>query len=568
MCGIALQFGKNVYKPDIKNMLGALDHRGPDNKSILEINKNLIFGHTRLNIIDLSARANQPMQNNGCYLVFNGMIYNYLELKKILKKNYNFKTNSDTEVVLAAYICWGKDFLNKLDGMFSIVIWDANKKQLIIARDRLGIKPLYYIVHKNTLYVSSEIKPLLTIKKNEINKQIVFNYFKYSMYESGEDIFFKNVKQFKPGTIYVYEKNLKLEKKKYWSLYNFIKKNEKNKIENTNEALDLLKIEINRIKEVYSRTDTKISLLYSSGLDSNALLNLIDENKKKIGLLLTFGFKAKGIEDEIGLAKQTKYNHYKHQFKLGEFLNNLDKIQLQQEMPWGGPNVYFLSELLNYSRSKNYNVCLSADGADEIFGGYDKYFYNNPFKKELDLNYVSLAIDKTKPHSVEFFTKNYKKNLSEETSLNLPSKNFMDNARYLDITLSKLPRNFRFSDRYSMGQSVELRYPFLDHKLIELSFKFSDKLLITQNENKILLRKFFNDNKPKKHINSPQTNWFYEKELIAYIDNIIQSSPIFDYGIDQVKCKSFVSNFYKRKQKNSFKLWQLVNYHLWIKNFF
>ena len=139
MCGIALQFGKNVNKPDIKNMLGALDHRGPDNKGILEINKNLIFGHTRLNIIDLSARANQPMQNNGCYLIFNGMIYNYLELKKILKKNYNFKTNSDTEVILAAYLSWGKDFINKLDGMFSIVIWDTNKKQLIIARDRLGI---------------------------------------------------------------------------------------------------------------------------------------------------------------------------------------------------------------------------------------------------------------------------------------------------------------------------------------------------------------------------------------------------------------------------------------------
>lgn len=225
MCGIALQFGKNVNKPDIKNMLGALDHRGPDNKSILEINKNLIFGHTRLNIIDLSARANQPMQNNGCYLIFNGMIYNYLELKKILKKNYNFKTNSDTEVILAAYLSWGKDFINKLDGMFSIVIWDTNKKQLIIARDRLGIKPLYYKIYRNTLYVSSEIKPLLTIKKNEINKQIVFNYFKYSMYENGEDIFFKNIKQFKPGTIYVYEKGLKLKKKVYWSLYSFIKKN-------------------------------------------------------------------------------------------------------------------------------------------------------------------------------------------------------------------------------------------------------------------------------------------------------------------------------------------------------
>jgi asparagine synthase (glutamine-hydrolysing) len=568
MCGIALQFGNNVNKSVIKNMLDALEHRGPDNKSILEVNKNLIFGHTRLNIIDLSDRANQPMQSNGCYLLFNGMIYNYLELKKLLK-NYNFKTLSDTEVILAAYLSWGNNFLKKLDGMFSIVIWDNNKKKLIIARDRLGIKPLYYKIHNNTLYISSEIKPLLTISKNEINKQIVLKYFKYSMYEHGENIFFKNIKQFKPATIYVYEKDLKLKKETYWSLYSFIKKNnQEKKIENINEAFDLLKIQINRIKEVYSRTDTKISLLYSSGLDSNALLNLINDSEKKIGLLLSFGFKAKGIEDEIRLMKQTKFNHFKHKFKLNEFLNNLDNIQLQQEMPWGGPNVYFLSELLKYSRSKNYTVCLSADGADEIFGGYDKYYSDNRFKKKLDLNYVSLAIDKTKPHSTELFTNNFNKNLSEETSLDLPSNSFMDNARYLDITLSKLPRNFRFSDRYSMSQSVELRYPFLDHKLIELSFKFSDKLLITKNENKILLRKLFNDNKPKKHINSPQTNWFYEKKFIKYIDGLIQSSPMFDYGIDKAKCNFFVNNFYKNKQNNSFKLWQLVNYHLWIKNFF
>ena len=288
MCGIALQFGNNVNKLEIKNMLNSLDHRGPDNKSILEINNNLIFGHTRLNIIDLSNRANQPMQNNGCYLVFNGMIYNYLELKEILKKKYNFKTASDTEVILAAYLNWGKDFINKLDGMFSIVIWDNNKKQLIIARDRLGIKPLYYKICKNTLYIASEIKPLLTIRKNEVNKQIVFNYFKYSMYENNEDIFFKNIKQFKPGTIYVYEKDLKLKKKVYWSLYKFIKKNEEKKIENINEALDLLKIELNRIKEIYSRSDTKISLLYSSGLDSNALLHLINEKKKKDWFVINF----------------------------------------------------------------------------------------------------------------------------------------------------------------------------------------------------------------------------------------------------------------------------------------
>jgi asparagine synthase (glutamine-hydrolysing) len=568
MCGIALQFGKNVNESNLSNMLNLLDHRGPDSKNILKIQNNLIFGHTRLNIIDLSNRSNQPMYNKRCYLIFNGIIYNYLELKKILQKNYNFKTNSDTEVVLAAYLSWGKNFFKKLDGMFSIVIWDDNKKKLIIARDRLGIKPLYYRIHESTLYVSSEIKPLLSISENEINKKIIYNYFKYSLYENRENIFFKNIKQFEPGKIYLLSEDLKIKKETYWNLFEIVKKSKENKINDVHQAYDLLKVEIDRIIEFYTRSDTKISLLYSSGLDSNALLHLMNKKKTNIDLLLSFGFEAKGIVDEIKLMKETQYNHFKRRFKLSELINNLDNIQFQQEMPWGGPNVYFMSEILDYSKKKNYKVCLSADGADEIFGGYDKYYLNGSAERKIDLNYVSLAIDKSKPHEVDLFENSFNRNISEQVNLKLPSDNYMDNARYIDITLSKLPRNFRFSDRYSMYQSIELRYPFLDHKLIELSFRFSEKLLITHNKNKVLLRKLYDDNKPKKNINGPQTAWLYEKKFIAYIDNLVKSSPIFDFGIDKDKCKSFINKFYKTKQNNSFKMWQLINYHIWLKMFF
>jgi len=568
MCGIALQFGKDTNESNLYNMLNLLDHRGPDSKNILKIQNNLIFGHTRLNIIDLSNRSNQPMYNNRCYLIFNGMIYNYLELKKILQKNYNFKTNSDTEVVLAAYLNWGKKFFKKLNGMFSIVIWDDNKKKLIIARDHLGIKPLYYRIHESTLYISSEIKPLLSISRNEINKKIIYNYFKYSLYENRENIFFKNIKQFEPGKIYLFSEDLKIKKETYWNLFEIVKKSKENKINDVHEAYDLLKVEIDRIIEFYSRSDTKISLLYSSGLDSNALLHLMNKKKTNIDLLLSFGFKAKGMVDEIKLMKETQYNHYKRRFKLSELINNLDNIQFQQEMPWGGPNVYFMSEILNYSKKNNYKVCLSADGADEIFGGYDKYYLNGFGKRKIDLNYISLAIDKSKPHEVELFENSFNRNISKQLNLKLPSDNYIDNARYIDITLSKLPRNFRFSDRYSMYQSIELRYPFLDHELIELSFRFSEKLLITHNKNKVLLRKLYDDNKPKKNVNGPQTAWLYEKKFITYIDNLVKSSPIFDFGINKGKCKSFINKFYKTKQNNSFKMWQLINYHIWLKMFF
>ena len=570
MCGITVSFGKNLNSKLHNQMTTDLVHRGPDSKNISIINRNLFFGHNRLKIIDLNNRSNQPMFAQKCHLVFNGVIYNYLELKKDLKDEFNFKTNSDTEVILASYLKWGKGCFQKFVGMFSIVIWDDRIKKLIVARDRLGIKPLYYKIIDKNIYISSETKPLLRVSNYKVNKKAIHNYFNFSLYEFKENTFFEKILQFLPGYVFEIDKNINFKKKKYWSLYDIVKKsNEIIKVKNINTAREMVENEIERIVKTYLRSDTKISLLYSSGLDSNALLNLVNVKKSKISLLLSFGFLSKKTKDELGYMKKQNIKHYKYRFKLSEFMRNLNKTQIQQEMPWSGPNPYFLSELLNFSKKNDHNVSLSADGSDEVFGGYNKYLSTERTKKHLDLDYISRAPDNTKPGNQNLLKQSL---LNEEVeSINIikcPSNNFLDNARYTDITTSKLPKNFRFSDRYSMNNSVELRYPFLDHKLIELSFRFSNNLFINQHKNKILLRKLYDDKRKKIHINAPQTSWLYNKKFKTFIFEELSDSPIYDYFLDKQKVLKYVNSFYEKKLNNSFKLWQIINYHIWIKNFF
>ena len=241
---------------------------------------------------------------------------------------------------------------------------------------------------------------------------------------------------------------------------------------------------------------------------------------------------------------------------------NAQNVQLEQEMPWGGPNVFFQGALLKKAKKLDHKVVLSADGADEIFGGYDKYLNLN----KINLNYINQAIDGTTPFNKSLFKNGFF--FKKKIDLKLPFKNKFDNARYLDISFSKLPRNFRFSDRYSMGKSIELRYPFLDHILIENSFRLEKKLMINKTVNKIMLRKFFNNKTKKKHINSPQTQWFYETKLKKIMSNICKESPIFDKVLDKKKIKNYFNYFYEKKRNNSFKMWQIYNYDLWLKTFF
>tara|TARA_B100000989_G_scaffold282144_1_gene246938 strand:+ start:1959 stop:3641 length:1683 start_codon:yes stop_codon:yes gene_type:complete len=560
MCGIFVSYGPDVNFLKNKELTNMLYHRGPDNQENHKIDDELIFGHTRLSIIDLNKTSNQPFRDGYSVILFNGMIYNFMEIKKQLKSKYNFKTNSDTEVISAAYKNWGESCFEHLNGMFSIVIYDIKKKKIIIARDRLGIKPLYFRKIKKNYYFSSEIKPLLKLASYSQNLNTVYNYFKYSFYENKNDTFFKEIKQILPGHYYTLKNNKFTSIKNYWKLEDKLKATRK--IFSINEAKEIFKEEFERIKKYYIRSDKEIGLLYSSGLDSNFILNLFNQEKNNISLLLTFGFKAKNIEDEIGYLQNNSIKNFNYKFSIDELLTNAQNVQLEQEMPWGGPNVFFQGALLQKAKKLDHRVVLSADGADEIFGGYDKYLNIN----KISSNYINQAIDGTVPFNKSLFKNEFF--FKKKIDLKLPFNNKFDNARYLDISFSKLPRNFRFSDRYSMNKSVELRYPFLDHILIENSFRLEKRLMINKTENKIMLRKFFNNKTKKRHINSPQTQWFYETKLKKIMSNISKESPIFDIVLDKKKTKNYFDYFYKKKRNNSFKMWQIYNYDLWLKTFF
>lgn len=576
MCGISVIFGKNSSEfKNINGLVNDLKHRGPDDMTIKKISPNLIFGHNRLKIVDLSDKANQPFSYKNVSLLFNGMIYNYIELKKeISSKDYRFQTDCDTEVILAAYLKWGENCFKKLTGMFSIVLWDNRKKKLFCVRDRLGIKPLYYLIKNKNLYLSSEIKPLRKLISFNINTEVLSDYLIYSLYENKENTFFKDIKQIEPGYIYEFNNDNTYSKKKYWSLFDVIKnkENSSKKIKQ-NSVIEKIYSRIDEIKTIYSRSDVKSTAFLSSGLDSFVLTDLLLENDKNLELFLSFGFYS-NTKDEISKIQKSaamkKINHKKIRFTCEQFLNKLKIVDLQQESPWGGPNVFFLGELLKYAQRKNFRVAFNADGADEVFGGYSKYLLPLKFKfSKINKSYFTKHIDGTITDSTNIIKEKFiKKTLNYSKEISVPSKSSIHNQRYLDIVYNKLPRNFRFSDRYSMYNSIELRYPFLDHELIETSFDLKKNNLINDHKNKILLRKLVRNYKIKKkrHINSPQTEWMYKKLMHNYLEKIKNESPIYEYYFDKRKTVDFINNFFSLKQKNSFKLWQIINLDLFLRN--
>ena len=577
MCGISVIFGKNSYDFRLINSLvKGLQHRGPDHSHISKINSNLIFGHNRLKIIDLSDRANQPFSYKKISLVFNGVIYNYLELKNEISKDvYEFKTTSDTEVILASYLKWGDACFKKFTGMFSIVLWDGNKNKLLCVRDKLGIKPLYYSFKNKNLLLSSEITPIHKIVKPSMNEEVLSNYLNFSLYENKSQTFFNSIKQIDPGYIYEFNVNNKFIKNKYWSLFDVIKNKENKKKISQNLVKEKILDRIKTIQKYYTRSDVKTLNFLSSGLDSYFLTKLLLNNDSNLKLLLTFGFDSKSKDESSQIRKTNEMKKISHKimkFNCHQFIKNLKKIQKQQEGPWGGPNTFFMDNLLRYAKNKSFKVAYNADGADEVFGGYKKYLEPIKLKKNLvNIRHFLMHIDGTKTNTDDLFKKNYTKITNSNSSyFSVPSKYSIHNHRYLDIVYNKLPRNFRFSDRFSMHNSIELRYPFLDHKLIELSFELNGNNLINKNQNKILLRKFAENYKIKKkrHLNSPQIEWLHNPVMKNYIKKTLKDSPIFDTYFDNEKTSVYLENFFKKKVSNSFKVWQIINLDLFLRNFF
>ncbi|HOP65787.1 MAG TPA: asparagine synthase (glutamine-hydrolyzing), partial [Bacilli bacterium] len=380
MCGIVGFVDKEKHKEEtIKKMMMRINHRGPDGEGTF-IDEDIALGHKRLSIIDLNT-GNQPMfnENERYVIIFNGEIYNYLELKEeLLKKDHYFKTTSDTEVLLHGYEEYGYNLLQRLRGMFAFVIWDREKKELFGARDNFGIKPFYYYQNENVFMFASEIKAFLDHPKfkKELNKEILPLYLSFN-YSPTEDTFFKGVKKLEPGHFLVY-KNGKLIIKRYFKLtFNEKEQPEAKAVE---EIANIMKDSVKK----HMLADVEVGSFLSSGIDSSYLVALARPDKT-----YTVGYKISKY-NEISyaedLAKKLNINNTSKIITKEEYFKVIPKIMYHMDEPLADPAavaLYFVSKLA----SKDVKVVLSGEGADEFFGGYNYYreevdykFYNKiPF---------------------------------------------------------------------------------------------------------------------------------------------------------------------------------------------
>tara|TARA_B110000967_G_scaffold347_1_gene346 strand:- start:3258 stop:4970 length:1713 start_codon:yes stop_codon:yes gene_type:complete len=565
MCGIAGIIGKNASKDVLLKMTNAQKHRGPDYTGFW-LDENVCFGHNRLSIIDLSENANQPFQDEEerYQLIFNGEIYNYLELKNEL--DYNFVTSSDTEVLFAAYLKWGKACLNKLNGMFSFAVWDSVDKKLFAARDRFGVKPFYYHQSEDTLYFSSEIKTLHSAGiAKEPNKKVWANYFSFGSYGMPHETFWKHIDQLPGGHCLEFEKNtLKIEK---W--YFFEKEIEKHKEklsyeEIKNKYIVLLKDSI----KLRFRADVSVGFNVSGGLDSSALLAFVNQQENKENIKAFTFYTNDDRYDELPWVEEmvslTENSLQKVLLKPEEVKELAAKIDYHQDEPYGGIPTLAYAKIFEKARAKNTLVLLDGQGMDEQWAGYDYYLQKN----EATIQGVKKSPFKKEVLSKEMIA------LSQKPIYPKPFKDELLNKQYRDLFYTKIPRALRFNDRVSMAYSTELREPFLDYRLVELAFAQPLEYKIKDGIQKYVLRdivsEYLSDSityAPKRPLQTPQREWL-ANELHELVDKKIEKIEKSNYKswFDIEELKKEWQNYVEGDNQSSFHIWQWLSLSTYIDN--
>jgi len=624
MCGIAGVYNltkepssKEVLKSKVSSMIDIIDHRGPDDSGVFA-NGNVCLGSRRLSILDLSDLGHMPMvdKKTGNCIVHNGEVYNYLELKRSLGLN-DVISNTDTEVILNAYIKLGKSCVHEFNGMFAFAIWDAQNKKLFMARDRLGIKPLFYAKYKNKIYFSSEIKSILKAGiPFEPDMDIIYDYLVYGVYDHSEKTFFKNIKQIPAGyTLELNNNNFKLEK--YWDLdpdleinINEKSKSEFNNFRTTEKFLDLLSDSL----QLRLRSDVPIAVHISGGLDSSVMLSGINSvlggQKNLRAFSYYYGedkYDEKKYAEEI--IKNGNWEAEFYRFDANDVPDLTKKAMWFQEQPF--PGIITLAKHKLISKSKDYGakVILEGQGGDDIGAGYQYVFashvldliesgnsdmaiteLNNFGKingynaKENMGNFVnSLASYYNTGYSADgssFLKHNcintdFINEHKHDLSFPKPFNSHLLNMQYRDTRFTKLPRILRSCDRASMASSRELRVPFLDHRLVELMFFLPGGEKIKSGVQRVFMRDAIKNkfpkwvtSSPKKTVVDPQREWL-RTDLSEWVSDILHSSSFNDLGILDINNVKEEYKNYKNttNPKNSFFLWQWINICIWYETF-
>ena len=612
MCGLIGIFSKDltgtIRKDSLINMVAALQHRGPDGSGVY-LAENIALGHARLAIIDLNG-GNQPMITDRYVIVYNGEIYNYIELREELKlkENIHFQTSSDTEVVIKAFEAYGLDALAKFNGQFAFILWDKKDKKLIIARDRYGVRPLYILHHNNSYYFSSELKSFDTIEGYQ-RRYHAENLFDHAlMWNTIDDAtVYENIRSLPAGTCEIYKESSPIKNIRYYE----IGESSASPTADFQTALEEFTSLLNDSVKLRLRSDVPVGTYLSGGIDSSVTTYLTSLHNKEIFKTFSVSFEDKDFDEssfQKEMVARLNSEHFNLQISYSMIAENFLEAVYHCERPvfrTAPVPLFLLSKMVH---DEGIKVVLTGEGADEVLFGYDSFKevkLLDFWAKQPESTIRPLLLKKLYPHLQHYkdprqfglirlyyeeFLKDYNNDL---VGLNIRIYNNKVLSNFfnkdLQITFNKdrvlgkirkiLPNNFNNwtllqknqflefktllsgyllsaqGDRMSMAHSVEGRYPFLDHRLIEKLFYYPDDFKLKVFSQKHLLCKAFQHvipdsiiKRPKRPYMAPDLKSFFSNGKLTEQASYFLSDRLLDqYGIFDKKIVAMLIRKFERR---------------------
>ncbi len=659
MCGISgiIKENSSVDVNQLLSMTKVLKHRGPDDEGYLlvntekkittpfhhddtiesikakipklenNINANIGFGFRRLSILDLSEHGHQPMQfkDAGLWIVYNGEIYNFIELRDELKHSgYKFESNTDTEVILKAYHKWGENCIHKFNGMWAFALWDSENQKLFCSRDRFGVKPFYYHFDANNQFLfASEIKSILQVIKPRPDRESLNIAFTSGYSDHNNKTFFEDIKQLKGGHNLTLQ-NGRLDIYRYY----FLKSQPINTtFETAKEKLKELLFDSVRIR---LRSDVPVGYALSGGIDSSCIVGVASKINTGFNNTFSMIYPGDSVDESFFIKKVIEKTGVRHHFVspgFNDFINDLNKFIWHQEEPFFGTSYFGEFKLRELIRKKGVIVSLEGQGADEIITGYSSlvypYFYDlisgfkipkfiNEFNrfKHFENNLVNVlkayfGRNKKKSNGVlntkyPFLNKNFfpeyiefcnQRNTYQKV---LPDKpvsdicmypycdlcsyfNEFDSGSHLNNTLyemlfyTSIPQQLVRADKSSMAFSVECRFPFLDYRVVEYALNLPFEFKIHNGITKYVLRESMKELLPQEVYNRKDKigfaipdEKFGESDYKKRFIQIVMDSASDEF--DFINKEKFYSTYQQNGVKPDWKFWKTVSVQLWYNN--